>query len=210
METIVCKFRTALAGFHREDVLNYITQTSQNQTREVEALQEEVERERQARMELEDRLDSLRSEQGSAAAEESRVRASLEEATLTLGRVRGELAQAEQELAQVRMELVRRQEQVDQLEPTARKYEELKDRVATVELDAHRTAQATVDEARAEADSLRKDARQWLESVIGHYDGLRRELVGMSDHARAMQEMLEQVQGADVQLAALKERGGVE
>jgi hypothetical protein len=39
----------------------------------------------------------------------------------------------------------------------ARNYQELKDRVATVELDAHRKAQATVDEARAEAARIREE-----------------------------------------------------
>lgn len=210
MEKIVCKFRTALAGFHREDVLNYITKAAQTHNREAEELNRELERERQARQELEGQLDSLRSEQGSAAAEEARVRASLEEATRTLTQVRGELAQAERALADVRAELAARQEQVAQLEPMARKYEQLKDRVATVELDAHRKAQATVDEAQAQADSLRTETREWLRSVVGHYDGLRREVDEMSGHTQTMCRMLKQVQAADEQLAALKERGGVE
>ena len=210
MEKIVHKFRTALGGFRREDVLNYITKTDQAHARALEEVNREMERERQARQELEEQLSGLRTEHGSAAAEEARMRASLEETTMTLARVRGELVQAEQELAAVRRELSTRQEQVAQLEPLARKYEELKDRVATVELDAHRKAQATVDEANAQAEELRGQTRDWLRGVTEEYDCLRREMDEVSGHAQSISRLMERVRQADERLASLKERGGVE
>ena len=38
-----------------------------------------------------------------------------------------------------------------------------------VELDAHRRAQDTVDEARAEAEKIRADTQLWLDGVLEQY-----------------------------------------
>lgn len=86
---------------------------------------------------------------------------------------RGELSQAESKLAVARAELARLQEQVALLEPTAQKYEELKDRVATVELDAHRKAQATVDGGPGPGGSHEGGGQQWISGILGQYDQLR-------------------------------------
>lgn len=171
---VLQKFRSSISGFNRRDVMNYIETTDRAHQKQVAELKKELERAESARREMENELEGIRSEHGVTAAEEAKVRASLEESTLTLARVRGELSQAETKLAVARGELTRLQEQVAQLEPMAKSYEELKERVAVVELDAHRKAQATVDEANAQAAALREETRRWLEGVLGEYEKMRR------------------------------------
>lgn len=204
MDTVVCQFRTALAGFHREDVLNYITQTFQAQSCEIEKLQKEVERERKARLKAEKRLHGR---SGQELSEADFGQDGMEGDSSAWNQLQENLAQAEQELAQIQAEIAWKQ---NQLEETARHYEELKERMASMEREAHHTSQTIVEEARCQAEAIRTDARQWLEGVVGYYNGLWREAAEMSGHAQIIQDMLEQARLVDGQLAGLKERSGVE
>lgn len=210
MEQVVHKFRTTIGGFNRRDVLNYIETTDAAHRKQVAQLQKRLDEAESDRTLLEDKLAGIQSEKGSVAAEEAKVRASLEESTRTLSRVRGELSQAETKLAVAKSELARLQEQVAQLEPMAKSYEELKDRVATVELDAHKKAQATVDEAQAQADALREGTRQWLSGVLGQYDQLRQALDGLDGQLRTIGQLSDSVKEGDQAVDRLKEWGGLE
>ena len=149
MDTVIQKFRTALGGFNRRDVQEYLEQTAAAHRQELAQLQERLERAEERGAELEAALSGAESEKSGAAAEEAKVRASLETSTRTLSKLRGELSQTESKLMVAKKELERLQTQVGTLEPMAASYAKLKDRVATVELDAHRKAQDTVDEAQA-------------------------------------------------------------
>lgn len=210
MEQVVHKFRAAIGGFNRRDVLNYIETADASYRKQISELQKCLDETVEAKEELESTLAGLRSEKGSVAAEEAKVRASLEESTQTLSRVRGELSQAETKLAVAKNELTRLQAQVAQLEPMAKSYEELKDRVATVELDAHKKAQATIDEAQAQADALREGTRQWLSGVLGQYEQLRQALDGMDEQMRAIGRLSDSVKEGDQAVDRLKEWGGLE
>lgn len=210
MEQVVRKFRTSLGGFNRRDVMNYIEETYAAHRKQVEALEAELEEARNQRDGLEGELAGLKNEKGSVAAEEAKVRASLEESTRTLSRVRGELTQAESKLTVARAELARLQEQVAQLEPTAQKYEELKDRVATVELDAHRKAQATVDEAQAQVDAMKEGARQWISGILGQYDQLRQAVDELDARLQTVGSLAAGMAGGDEGAERLKQWGGAE
>ena len=105
-------------------------------------------------------------------------------------------------------ELQRLQAQVGELAPMAQNYGELKDRIATIELDAHRKAQATVDEAEGQAEALREETRQWLARVLEEHGALRREMDGMFAGARALAELEQQAARTDELAAALREKAG--
>lgn len=210
MDPVIQKFRGALGGFNRRDVLQYMEQSAAAHRGELAQLREELKRSEEERRVLETTLAGLEDEKGTVAAEEARVRASLEESTATLTRMRGELGDAERQLAAVRTELERYQSAVSELAPMAKNYEELKDRVATVELDAHRKAQATVDEARAQAQQLRDETKRWLESVMSSYGGVRSAVGALLDGAKALAALDEQIRQADEQAASLRERGDLE
>lgn len=194
------KFRSALGGFNRRDVVSYIEAEESAHRKQIAELEKRLNERETAHQELEAAMAGLQTENGSVAAEEAKVRASLEESTQTLARVRGELSQAETQLAAHRRELTRLQAQVAQLEPMAKSYEELKDRIATVELDAHKKAQATLDEANAQAENTRQAARQWLTGLLGQYDRL----------TQAVDEMSESVRESSEAAQRLREWGGLE
>ena len=210
MDPVIQKFRGALNGFNRRDVLQYIEQLSSAHRRELNEMQKELSRIEGERRVLESTLAGLEDEKGTVAAEEARVRASLEESTATLSRLRGELSETETQLASARSDLERYQREVSELAPLARNYEELKDRVATVELDAHRKAQATVDEARAQATQIRAETRQWLEGVLAQYGNVRGAMDELFRSAQALSSLEEQVRLADEQAGRLAEQGRTE
>ena len=206
MDPVIQKFRGALNGFNRRDVLQYIEQISAAHRRELNQMQKELSRCEGERQVLERTLAGLEDEKGTVAAEEARVRASLEESTATLSRLRGELGETESQLLSARSELERYQREVSELAPLARSYQELKDRVATVELDAHRKAQATVDEARAETDRIREETGRWLEQVMAQYGDVRAAVDELFRSAQALSGMEEQMRQADEFARQLAER----
>lgn len=206
MEPVTQRFRGALAGFNRRDVTRYIEQSAAAHSRQVAGLEERLDQAERERDNALRELDGLRSERGDLAAEEARVRSSLEESTRTLTKLRGELTQTETKLGVARAELERLQAKVAQLAPMAERYEQLKDRVATVELDAHRKAQATLDEAQGQADALRAEARQWLGQTLEEYDGLRAAMDDLFRKASAVSQWEETVRQADELARALRER----
>ena len=134
------------------------------------------------------------------------MRASLETSTRTLSKLRGELSQTESKLVVAKKELERLQAQVGTLEPMAASYAKLKDRVATVELDAHRKAQDTVDEAQAEAERIRTDTQLWLDGVLEQYGKLRRGMDTLLEQAQALGRAAEQVGELDKTARALQEQ----
>ena len=81
----------------------------------------------------------------------------------------GHLAMAKKQLGDL-------QGKVAQLEPMAKQYEVLKDRVATVELDAHRKAQETVAQAEAQVLKVRRDAVAGMAELCREYEALRGKL----------------------------------
>lgn len=204
MDTVILKFRTSLGGFKREDVQQYIEQAAAAHRREMEQLQEKLEQSERRREELETALSGAEYEKGSAAAEGAKVRASLETSTRTLAKLRGELSQTESKLLVAKKELERLQGQVDTLEPMANSYAQLKDRVATVELDAHRKAQDTVSEAKDEAERIRKETRTWLEGVLEQYGQLRGGLDGLLEQVQRLSRGSESLGALDAAAQELR------
>lgn len=207
MEPVIEKFRTSLAGFHRGDVLRYVDKLVAQHRSQMAGLEEQLKQSREREKQLEQEMDSLRQAHGSVSAEEAKVRASLEESTRTLARLRGELSQTETKLAAARAELSRLHGQVHEMEPMAQKYDQLKDYVATVELDAHHKAQETIDEAKSKVEKIQADTRQWLEQVLSGYGTLRSEMDRLFQQMRMLGEMGVQFDQADQVAQKLQEQG---
>ena len=91
MDTVIQKFRSALGGFNRQDVQTYIEETAAAHRKELAQLQERLEQAEGRTAELEAALSGAELEKSGAAAEEAKVRSSLEASTKTLSRLRGEL-----------------------------------------------------------------------------------------------------------------------
>ena len=210
MDTVIQQFRTALCGFNRKDVQQYVEQITDAHRQEAALLQERLEQAEKRSGELEAALSGAESEKSGAAAEEARVRASLEESTRTLSKLRGELSQTESKLLVARQELERLKSQVGTMKPMAENYVQLKERVATVELDAHRKAQNTVDEAQAEAERIRSETRAWLDGVLTQYGRLRQGMDALLAQAQALGQTTEQMETLDETARGLRELAGLE
>ena len=195
MDTVIQKFRTALCGFNRKDVQQYIEQAAGAHREELAQLQEQLDQAKERSRTLEAALSGAESEKSGAAAEEAKVRASLEESTHTLATLRGELSQTESKLVVARKELDRLKDQVGTMKPMAENYAQLKERVATVELDAHRKAQNTVDEAQAEAERIRAETRAWLDGVLEQYGRLRQGMDALLAQGQVLETMDETARG---------------
>ena len=209
MDAVIQKFRSALGGFNRQDVQEYIEQTAAAHRQELAQLQERLEQAEGRSAELEAALSGAESAKGSAAAEEAKARACLEESTRTLSRLRGELSQTESKLVVAKQELERLQAQVGKLEPMASSYAQLKDRVATVELDAHRKAQDTLSQAQEESDRIRKETEEWLNGVLSQYEQLRRGMDGLLAQVQLLSRGSDCLGELDETAKLLRERGGL-
>lgn len=210
MELMVKKFRTALGGFNRQDVQQYIQQVTAAYKKETFDLKDRLEEAERRRDELEDILSGLETERGSAVEESRRVRESLDSSTRDLVRLRGELSETESKLLVARGELEHLQLQVKELAPMADNYAQLKDRVATVELEAHCKAQSIIDQGMEEADRLREDARRWLEGVLAQYSTLRHAMETLLEQVQAIGQVSERFDTLEWEAGQLREQGGLE
>ena len=192
-------FRTAVfGGFQREDVLNYLAEQarqSQQQREELERRLDEQKREaesavRQAEA-LSGQLEQQRAECGQLREEREALTGQLEQANRDLSASRTQCSQAGRELEELRKERDELQARLDALTPGAQAYEQLKDRTAGVELEAHRRAQAIQEQAREEAAQLHRQVEQWIQGVERAYDGLRTQ---GEAYGRAMQRAGGQVE----------------
>jgi len=206
-EQIIHKFRFSMGGFNREDVLAYITQADKSWRERTDNLEGELRELRDQQEELEASLQSLRCENGSVSAEEAKTRASLEESARTLAKVRGELRQAESKLTASKEELSRLQAQVAELAPMAKGYEELKERVAVIDLEAHKRAQAIIDEAQARSEELHQQGQQWLEGLLGQYEQLRQCAQELEDRVKGLGSITEALRTGDEAAQRLRESG---
>ena len=205
MEPILHKFRSAaFGGFNRRDVLEYIELSARESNAKIDELKRKLETAQKENADLSASLESLRTESGDLVEQEAKVRASLEESSRSLAVVRGELQTTRTQLAVAKKELADLQNKVTQIEPLAKRYEALKDRVATVELDAHQKAQATVDQAHAEVEELRADTAKWMGEVQKTYDCLRAQV---GDCAAAAVKAEEAFAAMEEEYQALLRRG---
>ncbi len=146
------QFRNAaFGGFNRQDVIDYLEKTAKAHAEQLARL-DTAERER----------DELRSQLAAAREELERATAGCQSALSASQDQAQRLTALEQENEQLR-------ERLAQVEPDAAAYITLKERTAGMELDAHRRAQAIVDQARAEGQQQRRSVEQWLERLRVEY-----------------------------------------
>lgn len=202
---VIQQFRTAVRGFNRQDVQDYIEQMAAVHRQELAELQKRLEKSDRRIQELEETVSGI----DALADESSRTRAALSESNQTVSRLRGEVSQAESKLAVAKKEMERLQGQIAALEPMATSYQEIRDRAANVELDAHQKAQAAVSEAKAEAERVREDTRRWLSRVMEEYSVLRYGLDGVLGQLQALTTVPDKVAELDETAKKLREQGGL-
>lgn len=178
------RFRSAaFGGFHRQDVLTYLTHSEREHEKTVSELREELEKWKREAEEEKARVETLEQK----LEEETRHSAEL---SSELDLVRGEREEKAEILRQREAELARFRTDLSDLEPKALAYERIKERAASIELDAHERAQMTTDEAKKEAAQMREGTAAWLREVQAKYELLRR---GLSEAMTRSTAEIEQI-----------------
>lgn len=164
----------AFGGFHRQDVMDYLTSTANEHERAVVTLQAELEQAHAKDEEQTKRIQELEAKLSAAEAGASALQKALEEAEADRIKMADRLLLCETELHDVRTSA---NEAIDglraeivTLEPKAQAYEKLKERSAGIELDAHRRAQSTLDEADRESAQFRQEQARILREAQLRYE----------------------------------------
>ena len=202
---VIQQFRTAVRGFNRQDVQDYIEQLAAVHRQETAELRKQLEKSDRRIQELEETASNI----DAMTAELAQTRSALESADQMVSRLRGELSQADAKLSVAKKEMERLQTQIQNEQPMATSYQEIRDRAANVELDAHQKAQAAVNEAKTEVERIRGDTRRWLSQVMEEYSTLRYGLDGVLEQIQTLAKEPEKVAELDKTAKKLRLQGGL-
>lgn len=194
-------FRTvAFGGFHKQDVLNYITAVSRENQEKNAALKQQAENAVQEKTQLRVKFESAEAARKKNAAECERLSDLLAQRTAALEQAEKELAALKQAHETASSRLAELEEKVPGLEADAASYAALKDHTATIELEAHRKAQEIMDQAQEQAAKVRGELDGWLRRVQSSYQHLRTDVSAtvshLSDELERGREAMEEVASA--------------
>lgn len=166
----------ALGGFNRQDVLTYVENTIAEHGRQMEKIKQELNQAEETCREQAAALGEAEARDTQYAEENQRLSTELDAAKHNLAETSAALAAAELELSALR-------EKVKKLEPGAEAYARIKDRTASIEMEAYLHAQTVLDEAAAHAQECRSKMEDWLRNVQEKYDRLRTDVDATVSHA---------------------------
>lgn len=164
------RFRgAALGGFNRQDVLNYVESIFAEHNEQLWDLKNQLQQAQETCARQAEALAEAEADVARREEENARLSAELAEA-------RTIIAEQTRELTETRMETEELRQKVAELEPGADAYARIKDRAASLEMEAHMRAQAILDETAAQARASREQTERWLRGVQETYDRLRTDL----------------------------------
>ncbi len=176
MSSTELQFRgAAFGGFNRQDVLDFVEAAGSEHARQTEQIRDELESAREKLKEQTAQLSEAEDRERQYMDENGRLKAELEAARAGFDERSDALAQARRQIAEL-------EEQVEALRPDAGAYALLKDRAASIELEAHQRAQMIVDAADDRAREIRERAAAWLCGVRADYDRLRTDVDATVSH----------------------------
>lgn len=157
---------STFGGFNRQDVLSYLTTTESEHEEKLSQLRSELDTWKREAEEAKGQVAELEDKLSEAEKLGKSQKDSLTKLEAERDKKAETLKLREEELAKLRRELA-------ELTPKALAYEKIKERAATIELDAHERAQITLDEAKQEAKLIQKDYAVWIREVQVKYELLR-------------------------------------
>lgn len=161
------QFRSmAFGGFNRQDVLTYLTTSESEHEATLLQVRTDAEKWQQEAVEEKQRREELESKLVEAEKRVMNLQESLAKTETDRDKKAEALKETEEEATRLRRELA-------ELAPKALAYEKIKERAATIELDAHERAQSTLDEAKQEAVRLQQDYVRWMREAQVKYELLR-------------------------------------
>lgn len=177
-------FRSAaFGGFHRQDVLNYIESSAKEQREKTAALQKKQEEAARTSQSAQKAAQEAQTLADGLGAELKQLKQDLCDRTGALNAAQTALTQARTEGAGLREQVGDLRGQVSRMEVGARAYDELKDRTATIELEAHQRAHVIEREAEERARKTREAAEQLLCRIRAGYERLRTDVDATIAHA---------------------------
>lgn len=198
MSATELQFRTAtFGGFQKQDVLSYIESSNQAHVEKLEQLQRERDELAAEKDELttqarqaENQVQTLTREKEDLSAQLAQARKEAEELRRALDEQKAQLAQTDARLSDANARLA-------QAEPAAAAYEQVKDRTAGIELEAHCRAQEVQQAAEEKVQRAHTEVEQWLHKVKAGYDLLRSDMDGAisrtTQELDKVHQMLEQL-----------------
>lgn len=157
------RFRSAaFGGFNRQDVMDYLERSVKEHNQALEQANDQLAQVRGEADQLREQLTQVREEARQTREELERITADQQIAREQSGLVE-----------ELRCENQQLRAQADRAQADAEAYAAIKERTASIELEAHRRAQTIVDEAQAQAEQIRRELAQWLERVERDYYDLR-------------------------------------
>lgn len=160
---------TPFGGFHRQDVLDYIEQLTQEHQETRQLLERQRDEAQAALAQAEDALGQAQRQQ----AAEATAQTTLEE---RLAQTQAELENTAAALAQVREEKAALEEKLRALEPEAASWQRLRDTAGDIEVAAHERAQVTLQAARDQAAEIRAQGTRWAQDLQARCLGLQEDL----------------------------------
>lgn len=160
---------TPFGGFHRQDVLDYIEQLTQEHQETRQRLERQRDEAQAALAQAEDALGQAQRQQ----AAEATAQTTLEE---RLAQTQAELENTAAALAQVREEKAALEEKLRALEPEAASWQRLRDTAGDIEVAAHERAQVTLQAARDQAAEIRAQGTRWAQDLQARCLGLQEDL----------------------------------
>lgn len=171
------QFRTAaFGGFQKQDVMAYLEQSAREHAEKLAQLHRELSEVTVAKAEGEEERASFVHRISDLEAENQRLSDELAEREATLAQITEQRNELEAMAAQL-------QELVDKLTPEAEAYEAVKDRTASIELEAHGRAQVIEREGREKARKCQEQVREWFEKTRDAYARLRTDMEATVTHA---------------------------
>lgn len=196
------QFRTAaFGGFQKQDVMTYLERSAREHAQKLAGLQKELAEERVAKVGVEERTTVLTECVASLEEENRRLASQLSDKADQLRRV-------EEERDELRALADQLQEQLNKIAPAAAAYEAVKDRTASIELEAHGRAQAIEREGRVKAEKFQQQVKEWFARTREAYDRLREDINATMGYAaqeleRAGQSLGDLTGGMDGQDSAI-------
>lgn len=177
-------FRTAVVGgFNRQDVLNYIENTVRESREKTAALQKELQLLKEEREKLLQKKTALEHQNEALRKESDRLRKTGTDQGAELGEVQAALTLEREQRESLQKELDGYKDQCARWEGGAKAYDDLKDRTATIELEARQRARSIESAAEEKARKLRTEAEQILYKVQAGYGRLRGDVDATITHA---------------------------
>ena len=177
MNDMKFQFRTAaLGGFHKQDVLSYLERSAKEHREKTAELERELAGVKADKARLEEEKGEMERRQALLEEENQRLAADLADREAALADATAGKETAERQEAAL-------QEEAEKLRPAAKAYEAVKDRTASIELEAHGRAQAIEEEGRQKAKKHQQELVDWSAQLQAAYHRLRSDMDATLVHA---------------------------